>query len=154
MARLITNRRSSPKFPHVNPHALGTNFAGRMNESSMFTVNALTSVMQLTKTVDKAVTNIKDKLTDLNQSGLRTEFLTSVMGLSVQPAQRNSAKASIEETYEVIEGQVRNKGMFMPEYRDDYLKGWIGEFESWERMYPHKYNGEIPTLQGPKKRRT
>ena len=77
MARPITNRRSSPKFPHVNPHALGTNFAVRMNESSMFTVNALTSVMQLTKTVDKAVTNIKDKLTVLNQSWLRTDFHTS-----------------------------------------------------------------------------
>ena len=78
MARLITNRRSSPKFPHVNPHALGTNFAGRMNESSMFTVNALTSVMQLSETIDEAAANIKDKLSVLNQSGLRTDFFTSV----------------------------------------------------------------------------
>ena len=77
MARLITNRRSSPKFPHVNPHALGTNFAGRMNESSMFTVNALTSVMQLSETIDEAAANIKDKLSVLNQSGLRTDFFTS-----------------------------------------------------------------------------
>ena len=78
MARLITNRRSSPKFPHVNPHALGTNYAGRMTESSMFTVNALTSVIQLTKTVDDAVMSIKDKLNVLNQSGLRREFLASL----------------------------------------------------------------------------
>jgi len=147
MARLITNRRSSPKFPHVNPHALGTNFAGRMNESSMFTVNALTSVLQLSETIDEAAANIKDKLSVLNQSGLRTEFFTSVMGLSVrsQLAQRNSAKAPIHETYEVIEGQVHNKGMFEPEYRNDHIKGWVGEFESWERMYPRKYKGEIPT---------
>jgi hypothetical protein len=86
MARLITNRRSSPKFPHVNPHALGTNFAGRMNESSMFTVNALTSVMQLSETIDEAAANIKDKLSVLNQSGLRTDFFTSGCSLgSVQP---------------------------------------------------------------------
>ena len=83
----------------------------------------------------------------LDQSHLRPQTSNSarhnrraVMGFSVrlQPAQRNSAKAH-EETYEVIKGQVRKKGMFTPEYRDDYLKGWIDEFESWERMYPHKY---------------